>query len=219
MKRELSVVIPALLLTIVSGMAYRGTHPRWTADQLAHAQSLLDQLPAELGDWVRIGSPPVSADALQMLECQVHVNQTYRHRQSGKAVTCTILLAPAGPLSVHAAEVCYASDNYEVVVPRQRVAVGGHEPNSEFWKVLLRPESSESKTLSVFYGWHPTRQPTDARGWVAPDKERYYFAGAGMLYKLQLAWFNDGAADEAGDEFLKSFLPALETCLIGNTGA
>lgn len=218
MKRELTVVIPALLLTIVSGMAYRGTHPRWTADQLTHAQSLLDQLPTEMGDWVRVGSPPVSADALQMLECQVHVNQTYRHRQSGKAVTCTILLAPAGPLSVHAPEVCYASDNYEVVVPRQRVKIIGAAPESEFWKVVLRPESSESTSLSVLYGWHAAQQ-SDSRGWVAPDRERFSFAGAGMLYKLQLAWFNEGGTDEAGIDFLEHYLPALRDRLTGDTGA
>jgi len=178
---------------------------------------MLDALPTTVCDWERIGAPLVGADALEMLDCQVHSNTTYRNRQTGAAVTCTILLAPAGPLSVHAPEICYASDNYRVETPRTHVEVpggnGDDARSAKLWKVVLQQELADSKPVTVYYGWHPTRRTTESTHWLAPENERLYFAGAGMLYKLQLACFGRQAEDP-GLDFLKEFLPAIKTNLL-----
>jgi hypothetical protein len=218
MMRYFIVVIPAVLLTLVSGWLHRSAASTWSQTRLEEAQAQLNRLPDVVGAWQRVSQPPLGSEALEMLDCQVYTNSTYRHDTTGALVTSTILLATAGPLSVHAPEVCYASDNYKVITPRQRVTVTTDAGEAEFWKVVLQGAEGQSQAVSVYYGWHGTRRNGTNNHWLAPDNERFYFAGEGLLYKLQLACYAqpnlDSQADDDGQAFLTDFLAALAQHLL-----
>lgn len=196
-----------LLATVISGFLLGQASDRWGASSasLAAEQSLNRALPNSAGNWRLRKEQTLDSDVLTLMRCKSYIARVYEHDQTGDLVTVTVLVGPAGPLSVHTPEICYSSRDYVVSKTRDKYVVDDNSgKHHEFWDVTLKARDSDTSQQRVLYGW--------AAGdtWNASEHPRFEYAGAPYLYKLQLAARSqDGAQQEGFDmcqDFLRSFL-------------
>jgi len=187
---------------------------RWgmPREQLA-AGSRLESMPAQFGTWRLQSSEQISDDVRNTLQCTGQLLRSYFNEKTGETVRVTVLLGPSGPISVHTPEICYSSQNHEIVEQRRRVPVhDSRGANHEFWAVGFQSKDLEARRLSVYYGW-----TTDGR-WSAPKQPRFSFATSPHLYKIQLAAYPRAGAGSVTDgpciPFLQDFVPLVNDCMV-----
>jgi hypothetical protein len=112
-------------------------------------------------------------------------------------------------MSVHTPEVCYRGAGYELFGPPVRHDVKDAVTPAAFWTATFVKPNTTGSDLQLYWGWD------GGDGWKAPTSARWEFAGRPALYKLYLSQVRTGtAADERHvDEFLRSFLPALDVAV------
>jgi hypothetical protein len=172
-----------LVVTIATGVVCGRFSNRWgPVPDLIAAGDLLKSMPKTLGDWQLVEDQPIDESVVQMLECSGYVNRVYRHRTSGEEASVSIVVGPAGPISVHTPEICFSSRNYTLEHDRQRFELTDAENRvHSFWGSTFRSNSAVGGKLRVFYAWLPNEI------WTAADSPRYSYAGRPLLYKLQAA--------------------------------
>ena len=121
-----------------------------------------------------------------------------------------LMVGRAGRMAVHTPEVCYRGAGYELSGPPSQHDVtedGGRR--AAFWTATFVKPNTSGSDLQLYWGWN------GGDGWKAPTSPRWEFADRPALYKLYLSQVRTGAAaDERHmDEFLRKFLPAVETSL------
>jgi hypothetical protein len=177
---------------------------------LQSAGDKLQRTPERFGDWILERSQPLDEDSAELLQSTDGTQRIYRNQRTGETVALTLIVGPAGPMSVHTPEVCYSSRDYKTVSPPNRFHVGSGG-DAQFWGMTLESTDLEGGGLSVAYGWN------DGNGWAAPQMPRFEFGGAPVLYKLQLAAPLEGdnglKQNNTCRSFLRAFLPALDAVL------
>lgn len=206
-------------LTLVSGGVAGWLDNRWgpPVDLLA-AGKRLDRVPNRFGDWVLENARPLDSEVAEVLQCSGSTQRVYRNQKTGETATVALIVGPPGPTSVHTPEVCYSSRDYKTISGPKKFRVGtAGAVDASFWGMELEATSLEGGKLSVAYAWN------DERGWVAAERPRFEFGGAGLLYKLQLAApLSDRDQPERTDpcqKFLREFLPALNATLFEASSA
>ena len=201
------------LLTVLSGVLHGHLRYRWgTPSDLLIAADELRNVPTEFDGWKLQEPRKLSAEALTMLECHGYINRIYVHESTGDVVLATLLLGPAGPLSVHTPEICYSSRSFALESERERANVPQSATSTgdeaEFWGITLRSRDVEARTLRIYYGW------SDGEHWIAPMQPRFALGASPYLYKLQVAsYIAPHLLDEPSDpgrRFLRSFLPVVQ---------
>ena len=200
--------------TLLGGVIQGRMSRRWGgSSEFPKLTDRLKKLPTDVGPWRMRAPQPLSPAAEAVLECAGYVGRQYENRQTGEVVTMAVLLGPAGPISVHTPDVCYAGQEFTVHRAPERTAFGGDEARrDELWRTTLRSTRLDAGYLRVYYGW------SSGGAWSAPADARFAFAGRPYLYKIQVA----GALPSPGDEkaldpafsFLKELLPVLKQHLI-----
>ena len=139
-----------------------------------------------------------------MLQCTGNLVSTYvDSSQPNRQVNMIYLVGPAGPLAVHTPEVCYGSNNYQVVErARSKTITDVDGKQHAFSVITFRENRAGNRRLRVYYGWNRDRE------WVAPSIPRTAFAGVRSLHKLQIATHLEGDEEvDAGERFLQESLP------------
>jgi len=209
----LSVVCVAGL-TLAAGVIHGRMRNRWgVSEQMRAAAAKLEQVPRQVGPWRLQSTEEMGDVAVNMLECEGYAVGRYVNEQTGEAVQMTLLVGPAGPISVHTPEVCMASDAYKQLGERQRVQIRGSTGSDDaFWAATFRSRNLREDTLRVYYAW------STGGGWSAPNDARYAFAGFPYLYKMQLgSSLPPGTNVATGDpcqQFLQDFLPKAKQLLL-----
>jgi len=204
-------------LTIASGAIQGRISNRWgTPPDLLAAGKLLQEVPAQFGNWQLDSSDELSKNAAAMLECAGYIVRQYRNEQSGQTIDVAVLVGPSGPISVHTPEVCFPSRDSQPQGERRRVAIPTAEGRTdEFWALTFKAADLAATRRRVYYGWSTGSQ------WTAAEDPRFGFADRPYLYKIQLSGSllpgMDEPVDEASDpcrEFLKEFVPVVSRYLI-----
>jgi hypothetical protein len=213
MQRHLYILSVVLVagLTLAGAVVHGRMRNRWgVSEEMRAAAAQLSQIPRQFGPWRLESTEQMDDVAINMLECEGYTVGRYVHQRTGEAVQVTLLVGPAGPISVHTPEVCMASDAYRQIGERQRIQI----PNSdnEFWAVPFRSNNLRVDILRVYYAWS-----TGGR-WSAPDDARFAFAKYPYLYKIQLACsLQPGTNVTENDpcrKFLQDFLPIAEQAML-----
>ncbi|PHR95882.1 MAG: hypothetical protein COA78_29435 [Blastopirellula sp.] len=201
-------------LTILSGVVYERTSRYDETSQRANeAAQKLNELPEIIGAWRLDTQKPLDETAERILQCNGYLNNTYVNDTTGQFVHVAVLLGPTGPISVHTPEICYSSRDYDISEDRNAISIsekenGGHT----LWSLDLLKKDLQASKLRVYYAW------SFGEKWEATEEPRYYYAGKPFLYKIQLACSVPAVESEdeidAGQEFLKQFLPALQKQLV-----
>lgn len=216
-----AVRLPALVLATVTLAA--GTYDGWqkrrgprTSARPDAAQRLAN-VPESFGDWQIESSPPLDAATQAMLSCTACVNRIYRHRITDDRLHVAVLAGPAGPISVHTPDVCYASQDYRTVAAPERVQIRpGPRPDETFWEATFRPVAADGSLLQVVYAW------SAGDFWKAASQPRFAFGGEPLVYKLQatsVSAAGDAEANGVCREFLEEFLPLLDEALFAGSTA
>lgn len=202
-----------LSVTAASGGIAGAFNHRWgTPTDMAAAGQRVEQCPDRFGPWEMLTAEPFEPGVQEILECVGSTHRTYRNRETGETVQLALLVGPAGPTSVHTPDVCFSSQDYSSLGPRKRVAVGSR--GASVWEQQFKATSLRGETLRVAYAWN------SGQGWIAAEKPRFQFAGAGLLYKLQVVSPVTRGDDEAESAtsgcraFLKDLLPALDAAVV-----
>jgi hypothetical protein len=195
----------AVLITLTGGILYGNYSQRWnTSAEMQVAVSHLGSFPREVGIWKAVEDLPIEESALQMLECKGHLNRRYVNEETGKSLQLAIMLGPPGPIAVHTPEICYSSRAYELTDERaEAVLEASSGKRHSFWKVDFTTRNAMADGLRVYYAWG------DGGNWNASSSPRFEFAGAPLLYKLQLASYVSSYAGDDGPDPGRQFLEEL----------
>ncbi len=173
----------AVVITLVGGALHGRNSNRWgpPADRVA-ASAHLATMPKQIGRWKLVDELTIDEPSLTMLECAGYLHRRYTHQDTGQSINVAILVGPPGPIAVHTPEICFSSRAYEIQGQRKAVAMrGGGDKENSYWCTDFQSKNPFSDALRVYYGWSPGGQ------WKASTSPRYEYAGAPLLYKIQLA--------------------------------
>jgi Protein of unknown function (DUF3485) len=213
MSRRQACLIAIVLLTI-AGAVHGKWSGRWVGGaERAAAVDRLAALPMQIGDW--------TAEVHQMDERERQVAgidgcvlRRYTHGPTGDAVSVLLVCGPPGPVSVHTPEVCYSGAGYALLAAPTRMAVTCADVPEPvpFRTALFRKEgTAASDHLRVFWCWY------DGGRWAAPDRPRWTFARARVLYKLYVVnhapAVSQAAEEDRAVRFLQVLLPELQKTL------
>jgi hypothetical protein len=198
-----------VVLTLASGVMQGKLSNRWgVSDHQRLAGDKLASFPETFGDWVMKASHRLDQDAVDQLEPYGYFQREYVNRTSGAAVYVTALLGPAGPISVHTPEVCYAGRDHRQIGERQRITIPGHDGDDFLWKTSFRLHGVDAQEQNIYYAW------SVGGHWIAPDSPRLSFAAKPYLYKIQLSTsVRKGDGDSTSDPapgFAAELFPALK---------
>jgi hypothetical protein len=202
-----------VVLTIVSGVVQGVASNRWgTSAFQRQAGARLASFPEKFGDWEMKRAEKLGPDELAQLEPYGYFQRVYGSRGNGASFNVTLLLGPAGPLSVHTPEVCYAGRDHEQLGERRKIELPRADGGA-VWKTTFRLKGVDGQRQDIYYAWSAGER------WSAAENPRLSFAGRPYLYKMQLACTAsaaDAPDDPAGDpavQFLREFIPALQPYL------
>jgi hypothetical protein len=181
---------------------------RWrAADDLEFGARRLPMVPLDIDGWK---AEERESDAAEFAQAGARGYWTRAYRKDGNEILAVLMVGRAGRMAVHTPEVCYRGAGYELTGPPTV-----HDVKDEgaklagFWMATFAKPGAAGSDLQLYWGWN------GGDGWKAPTSPRWDYAGRPALYKLYLSQVRTGsAADERHmDEFLRTFLPAVETSL------
>lgn len=207
--KSIWIAVGLVVVLTASGAVIHGRlSNRWgPPETMTQAGARLERIPSSIETWQLKSSDQLSETARSMLESAGDITRNYVDSASKTAIGITIIVGPAGPISVHKPEVCFPSQNFRLLGKHKKVKIrDASGVDHEFWMVDFRSEDLEARLLHVYYAWS-TGGP-----WSAPDQPRFAFAGNLYLYKIQLqSYASPTALQESEDpvpNFLHVFLPA-----------
>lgn len=209
MRRSLLLTGLGVLVVALHGLLHGWSSGRWSGPaEIQVSAARLQQLPLRIGDW-QGEDLHLDPKRQALAGIQGYVMRRYVHRRLGTALSLLIVCGRHGPISVHTPDVCYRGAGFEMQTPEVRQSVGAGQ--AEFWRGDFRRHGESADQLRIFWAWN------DGRGWRAPDRPRFAFGGAPVLFKLyvvqEVVTGGAGAASEAAD-FLGALLPVLDQVLL-----
>lgn len=194
-----------LLGTFWGGWLHGNISNRWGADAVLQraANRLQEPFGSRIGNWRLVSENPFSEDVVQSLQCPAHFCGSYSNDQTGDTVNVAMMVGPPGPISVHTPELCYSRQGYHtrgqqvVITIRDR---GGQAHT--LWDLSLQSNDVAHSNLRVMYAW------SVGGPWLASESPRFQHAGAGYLYKIQVAAELSDRHDDFDPcrDFLETFL-------------
>jgi hypothetical protein len=157
-------------------------------------------------------------ETLDQLQPAGYIQRLYVNRESGAAVSITVMVGSSGRMAVHTPEICYGSRDHEQLGLRQAIRIPfaseGFNKNQTVkdhdavWKTAFRLKGIDAQKMNIYYAW------STGDRWVAAENPRFFYASKPFLYKLQLAnqvpAGNNEKATDPGLQFLIDFLPVLQ---------
>jgi exosortase len=173
----------------------------------------LERIPVTIGDWV--GRPgTIDPRQIRAGELDGYAMRRYEDRTSGSAITLLVVCGRPGPVSVHGPEVCFPGVGFEMAQAQPETisvptVAGGR---AEFATALLeRRAAVPPERMRVSWSWK------GGRSWGVPYSPRLAFGAQPFLFKLYvIQWVGErapSADDEALMDFLRRFVPVLDTAL------
>lgn len=210
-RRDLGLCLSGLTMLLAAAVASAMLNESLSDPAaLSAAASRLEQIPTQIGVWT---STPGTIDEreLRLSEIAGFIRREYRHEETGRVVTLTILCGPAGPMSVHPPTACFEGVGYSLISGPTVVGITDNtEQTISLKKASFRlHDSALSEVVRVFWGWS-----TDGE-WDAPGSPRLSYRGQSWLYKLYVVDRAYETADGLAqiETFLKDALPTIRQTL------
>lgn len=203
MNRLLTTISVAILVVTGTG-AHGYITGRWSP-RAQKSELAMPAIPADVGDW--------KYEALKSSVVDVNlrnVTRKYTHARTGRVVTVSLTLGPAGLVAQHTPEYCYTGSGYKEVGQTQAWAVPiGADAAANFRSAMFRKQRAGIENLRIMWAWSADGQ------WSAPAvPELTYLSGS--LYKLYVvSWNTDVPPDQDVElrEFVANLLQVLQASL------
>ncbi|WP_165250217.1 exosortase-associated EpsI family protein [Paludisphaera soli] len=209
-------IAAAAALIVAAGVVHGAWTNRWgNSAALAETAAKVDLVPLTVGDW-RATSSVMDERIRAMAGAVGYLSRVYRDHQ-GRAVSVMLICGLPGDVATHTPDACYPGAGY-ALGPQEVVGVrDGLGRSSSFRTATATRGGATPSSLRIFWAWN------DARGWSAPGDARWSFASAPALFKLYVIRETvEAGGDATGDpcvEFLRDFLPTLDSALFAPGGA
>jgi hypothetical protein len=189
-----------------------------SADSRLQAVQRIQHVPRQIGLWSS-EDETISDRERQVAAVDGYIRRRYRHSQSGRTVTMTLLCGRSGPMSVHPPTACFEGVGYSLASGPAVTPVdcsGTADNQTEFRCELNKASFRQSdtampRTIRVFWGWSVSGL------WQAPQYPRLTFRDRPYLYKLYVtsqSLAEPGQPSNSSIEtFLQDALPVLRTVL------
>ena len=213
-KRTTSLLVGVIVILVVTVAVtfYAGSlSGRWkTFTGLDEARAALKELPMQIGDWQAEKEGELDATSITMLRIQdSYVFRTYRNMITQAVVHLTIMVGPAGIVTVHTPEICFGGKDYEKDAARSRVQISVQleegEIDDSFWRINFTGRSLDmNNRISFYYAVSP------GDTWNAVEVPRATYQTYRFVYKLQAEAYS--GTDDGGDnvkKFLEDCLPTI----------
>ena len=216
--------VPLLLGTVLFAVVtvaitlYAGTLTgRWgTFRGMDEARASLKLLPMEIGKWKAEEERQIGEQAVAMLQIQdSYIFRSYKNSDTQDTIHLTLMVGPAGRITVHTPDICFGGRNYEKESQRTRVPIsvqpqsGDREVKDELWRIDFVGRSLDVNNRISFYYAVSTGD-----AWQAVENPRWYFRTNRYVYKIQAeAYSGVGDEDDTVKRFLEDCLPTIHESL------
>ena len=209
---RLTTFLIALAILVAAGLVHGFWGERWNpSPALQEAAARVEQVPLKIGIWQ---GKALDSDAAAFYQAGAQTYWTRSYSIPGRkgSVLVILMCGRAGRMSVHTPEVCYRGAGFEMAGPAEAVAVSTDEGDNlgTFWTARFSKPAGVASDLRLFWSWNR------AGAWEASASPRMELGGQPFLYKLYVSLDAQGgaaASKEAGQDFLKQFLPELKRTL------
>jgi hypothetical protein len=187
------------------------------SSQLEAAAARVPLAPHVVGDWH--GQDQATDDAtFAHAGAKEYWMRVYENQKTKASVLAILMCGRAGRMSVHTPEVCYRGAGFEL---REAPSICWFknergEKTTQLWTALFMKPAGSPDHLRLYWAWNVHGE------WEAAATPRWQFWGEPFLYKLYVS--RTGAAGNIGPQadpaadFLREFLPALQTSLFARAG-
>jgi hypothetical protein len=181
-----------ILLTVAGAGAHGYVTGRWRP-QAAPTAYVLPEIPVTCGEWRSEPLPSGLADDPVLK----NITRKYSHPRTGRTLSVSLTLGPAGLVSQHTPEYCYPGSGFKAVGTTQTFAA---TESAEFRTAVYRKPAGDA--LRILWAWSPA-----GGTWSAPKVPELTFL-RGSLHKLYVvSWEADKLP--ADDAELRDFVAAL----------
>jgi len=181
------------------------------------ARTSMKALPMEIGRWQATNERQISDTAVKMLQIQnSYISRTYRHADTQDTVHMTLMVGPAGRITVHTPEICFGGRDYEKEMTPTRVPISVQvqsedgettEIQDTFWRLDFVGRSMDINNRISFYWGVSTGDAWQA---VERERSRHEFRKLRFVYKLQAeAYSGAGDDNDTVRRFLEDCLPTI----------
>ena len=207
-------ILLTLSLLVVGGIVHGLYSDRWrTTRELEDGIGRLPTVPLDIAGW-KGEDQPTKDDEFAQAGALGYWSRLYR--KDNHEILVILMVGRAGRMSVHTPEVCYQGAGYKMngSPNSHKMRDAGGALVADFRTAnFVKPGQAQSE-LQLFWTWNV------GEGWNAPANPRWQFAGKPALFKLYfshaVAGLSAGAPKRHMDDFLRSFIPALEDSLKTN---
>ena len=208
-----------MITVITAAMTYYSGSmtARWTEFHgISEARTTLKQVPMEIDHWKADAERDLGSNAVKMLRIQdSFIFRTYRNTFTNEAVHLTLMVGPAGRITVHTPDICFGGRDYTRQADRAQVPLrvqlfSGEEIEDTFWRTDFVGRSLDvNNRISFYYGI------STGEGWDAIENPRRHYRAYRYVYKLQAEAYS-GTGIESDDtvrRFLEDCLPTIHEYL------
>ena len=187
----------------------------WDFPGMDEARASMKALPMEIGKWQAVEGREISDKAIKMLQIQdSYILRTYTHADTGENVHLTLMVGPAGKITVHTPEICFGGRDFEKEAARVRVPISVQTQSEDgeireiqdaFWRVDFVGRSLDINNRISFY-WGVS----SGDAWEAVERPRLHYRTKRFVYKLQAeAYSGAGDDNDTVKRFLEDCLPTI----------
>jgi len=215
------IVVIVMFTAAVTGYSGLMTGRWGTFRGKEEAALAMKSLPMKIGNWEagvwreRNWTPGVERElddhSVTTLQIQnSYLFRTYRNTVTQEEVHFTLLVGPAGRITVHTPDICFGGRDYEKESERVRIPINvqlpsGKEIADEFWRIDFVGRSlTINNRISFYYA------VSTGEDWRAIENPRWTFRTYRYVYKLQAqAYSGSGEDGDTVKKFLDDCLPTI----------
>ena len=200
-----AALVIILAVTIVQGNWSErwGDHP-----ELKIFAERVREVPLEIGEWHGKKTAEPSKRIRQAAGAVAMLSADYLNSTTNQSVRVHVVCGRLQDVFYHTPDRCYPASGFEAQGDPVRQTFDLHGTKAEFFtSVFQRSEASGSVNLRIYWSWCADGP------WVAPDQEKWTFAGRRALYKLYVetnAATDSTADNNAAVDFIKVLIPELQ---------
>jgi Protein of unknown function (DUF3485) len=139
-----------------------------------------------------------------------NITRKYTHARTGRVLTVSLTLGPAGLTAQHTPEYCYTGSGYKEIGQTQLFAAPGRtNETGGFRTAAYRKERGGIESLRIYWAWSADGN------WSSPKVPELAFL-TGSLYKLYVVSWNADLSPEQDSElqdFMTELMKTLQTSL------
>ncbi len=204
MKNFLSYICVIVVVAVGAG-AHGYVTGRWLP-RGPQTELVMPAIPEATGDWRCEAIKSGITDEANLR----NITRKYTSKRTGRVLTMSLTLGPAGLTAQHTPEYCYTGSGYKEIGQTQLFTAPGRTSDTGgFRTAVFRKERAGLESLRIYWGW-------SANGnWSSPKMPELSFL-SGSLYKLYIVSWNADLPPEQDTElqgFMTDMLKTLQTSL------